>query len=232
MPQNLFMTEQLSLYRSAGFTLLRKVLDTPQVAATRAQLTETTTRSGGTRCLLDASWCLALAEQLQNHHLLQPLLGAWAVAVQCTYFEKSRLCNWLVSMHQDRSIPVAKKVNRRELTGWSEKEGQLFVHAPLPLLEQLVAVRLHLDDCGAEDGPLRVVPGSHRSGLLADADIACWRQEKGESICEAHAGDALVLSPLLLHASSKAAGSSRRRVLHFVFGPRQPGHSLTWRALG
>ena len=32
-------------------------------------------------------------------------------------------------------------------------------------------------------------------------------------------GDALILRPLVLHASSKPSGSSLRRVLHFVFGP-------------
>ena len=53
------------------------------------------------------------------------------------------------------------------LRGWSQKEGALFVQAPVELLAQLVAVRVHLDACGADDGPLRVLPGSHRLGLVA-----------------------------------------------------------------
>jgi hypothetical protein len=36
------------------------------------------------------------------------------------------------------------------------------------------------------------------------------------------------MRPLLLHASSKASGSSLRRVLHFLFGPRDLPHGLRW----
>jgi hypothetical protein len=216
-------------FQAQGYALVKEVVTTDQATRLLAQLPGTATLSGGTRCLLDAPWCTALAERLRSHSSLQALIGLDAVAVQCTYFEKSSDRNWLVSMHQDRSIPVAKKVDGTGLTGWSEKEGQLFVHAPLDLLRQLVAVRLHLENCAAEDGPLRVVPASHQDGLLEEADIAPKRQARGELICEAAAGDVLVLSPLLLHASSKAFGTGKRRLLHFVFGPRQPGHGLAWR---
>ena len=95
------------------------------------------------------------------------LIPAGHVAVQCTYFEKSASRNWLVPIHQDLSIPVARRVDAPGLRGWSQKEGALFVQAPVELLAQLVAVRVHLDACGADDGPLRVLPGSHRLGLVA-----------------------------------------------------------------
>jgi hypothetical protein len=36
------------------------------------------------------------------------------------------------------------------------------------------------------------------------------------------------MRPLALHASSKATGTSRRRVLHIVFGPAEPGYGLQW----
>lgn len=36
------------------------------------------------------------------------------------------------------------------------------------------------------------------------------------------------MRPLLLHASSKATGRSRRRVLHFVYGPAQLPSGLRW----
>jgi hypothetical protein len=46
--------------------------------------------------------------------------------------------------------------------------------------------------------------------------------------CTARSGDVLALRPLLLHASSKGSGNGRRRVLHFVFGPRALPHGLAW----
>jgi hypothetical protein len=38
----------------------------------------------------------------------------------------------------------------------------------------------------------------------------------------------MAMRPLLLHASSKATGSSRRRVLHFLFGPPALPFGLEW----
>ncbi|WP_431287518.1 phytanoyl-CoA dioxygenase family protein [Roseateles chitinivorans] len=183
---------------------------------------------GGSRCLLERPEIAALAVSLKTHHVLQSLIPKDHVAVQCTYFEKSSDRNWLVALHQDLSIPVARRVDAPALRGWSEKEGRLFVQPPREVLEQLIAVRLHVDACGADDGPLRVVPGSHRLGLLTPEATAAVRADRGESTCAASAGDALVMRPLALHASSKAIGTSRRRVLHFVFGPRRLPLGLDW----
>ena len=41
-------------------------------------------------------------------------------------------------------------------------------------------------------------------------------------------GGAMVMKPLLLHASSKASIDNRRRVLHFVFGPASLPGPLRW----
>jgi len=71
-----------------------------------------------------------------------------------------------VSLHQDLSIPVKERVVSNEFSGWSEKEGCVFVQPPVSVLESLVAVRVHLDHGGAESGALRVVPGSHRFWAL------------------------------------------------------------------
>ena len=156
--------------------------------------------------------------------VLQPDL----VAVQCSCFEKSTSRNWLVPLHQDLSIPVAQRVAHPQLRGWSEKEGALYVQAPIELLQQLVALRLHVDDCGVDDGPLRVLPGSHRRGLIDDAAAVAARRNEAEVVCTAPRGSVLVMSPLLLHASSKGIGSSLRRVLHFVFGPPALPCGLRW----
>lgn len=181
----------------------------------------------GSRCLLPQAWCAALARRLQQHAALASLIPARHVAVQCTFFEKSPARNWLVPVHQDLSIPVADRVDDPALGGWSSKEGTLFVQAPVELLDQLVAVRLHLDPCSEADGPLRVVPASHRAGRI-DPEAAVLARNRHEVSCPSERGGVLAMRPLLLHASSKSTGSSRRRVLHFVYGPRQPGFGLRW----
>jgi len=215
-------------FASEGFALVPQVLSESECAAI-ADRVQLRGDAAGTRGLLAEAWCAALARRLASHPILAQLIPADHVAVQCTWFEKSASRNWLVPVHQDLSVPVAARVDAPGLRGWSEKEGELFVQPPADLLEALVAVRLHLDACGAADGPLRVVPGSHTVGVIDVEAGVQMRQARAEVACEAAVGTVLVLRPLLLHASSKSSGGSRRRVLHFLFGPREPGHGVRWR---
>ena len=211
-----------------GVLSIPGVLTAPQCADIERELAPLVSDSAGTRQLLQERWCQALATQLREHPSLKQLLASTPRAVQCTYFEKDRLRNWLVSLHQDLSIPVAQRVEALGWQGWSLKQGQWFVQAPPTVLASLVAVRLHLDPCGPEDGPLRVLCGTHLHGVI-DAELAPgWRQRAAEQTCVAHVGDVVCMRPLLLHASSKATGTSRRRVLHFVFGPASLPNGLRW----
>ncbi len=107
--------------------------------------------------------------------------------------------------------------------------GVLFVQPPPRILESLVALRVHLDDCGPHTGGLRIVPGSHRSGRLDGTQAASLREEYGQVAPTVSRGGLLAMRPLLLHASSKATVPSLRRVLHFVFGPPSLPLGLAWR---
>lgn len=180
------------------------------------------------RRMLDAPWCRALAQALARVPAIAAVLPAGAVAVQCTRFEKSTARNWLVPRHQDLIIPVHERIDQRDLHGWSTKNGVTHVQAPANLLRRLVAVRLHLDACGIEDGALHVVPGSHLRGIVGDEDAALPRAL--EVACPVPQGHAMIMRPLLLHRSGKASGSSRRRVLHIVFGPEHLPLRLRWPA--
>ena len=150
-----------------GFHIVLQVLTAAECDALTRRVASTASASGGTRNLLRQDWCRALATHLRQHAVLAPvLLAPGLVAVQCIYFEKSSSRNWLVPVHQDLSIPVAKRVDHPGLNAWSEKEGSLFVQPPAEVLQQPIAVRVHIDPCTADDGPLRVIPGSHTLGKL------------------------------------------------------------------
>ncbi|HEX8613532.1 MAG TPA: phytanoyl-CoA dioxygenase family protein [Telluria sp.] len=218
----------MARFGQLGYALVPEVLSAAECARLAALVQPAAAASGGTRCLLAQPWCADLAGRLRADPALSSFLGPAAVAVQCTYFEKSAGRNWLVPLHQDLSIPVAKRVDAAALRGWSVKEGTLFVQAPPTVLEKLVAVRVHLDPCGLDDGPLLVVPGSHRAGVLAQLDAAAARDATAPVACIAGIGGAVLMRPLLLHASSRALGQGRRRVLHFVFGPRVLPYGLEW----
>lgn len=212
-----------------GFAVLPPLLDASECKRLAEGLPETRSLSGGDRCLLELTWCAELAVRLGRVPAIAARLPRGAVAVQCSYFEKSAERNWLVPLHQDLSIPVAERLPAPGLGPWSEKQGQVFVQAPVALLEQLLAVRLHLDECSAEQGALRVVPGSQQQGVLTPNAGLLWRERLGETLCPVAAGGVMLMRPLLLHASSKSRAAGRRRVLHFLFGPPDLPHGLRWR---
>lgn len=210
-----------AVFATEGYVLLRELLNAAHCRRAAEQLAATPRGAAGQRGLLRTRWCRELAAQLRAAPRLKELLEPNVVATQCTYFEKSAQRNWLVPVHQDLSIAVAKRVDAPGLQGWSLKDGVLHVQPPAAVLERLVAVRLHLDDCTELDGPLTVVPRSHQQGRIDESAAARLRDRRGGVTCVAACGDALVMRPLLLHASSKSHGASRRRVLHFVYGPRE-----------
>jgi ectoine hydroxylase-related dioxygenase (phytanoyl-CoA dioxygenase family) len=81
----------------------------------------------------------------------------------------------------------------------------------------MIAARLHLDDCPTDNGPLRVIAGTHGQGVLSRGEIRARVEKETETAICASAGDALLMKPLLLHASSPAP--AHRRVLHLEFAP-------------
>ena len=211
-------------FAQRGFAVVPGVADAGQCAQYAAQISAQGT--AGSRTLLSQAWCAELGEFLLKCPTLQPFLPVGHVAVQCTFFEKSGSVNWLVPVHQDLGIPVRERVEDAALRGWSRKEDGWYVQPPCGVMEQLVAVRLHLDPCCVEDGPVHVVAGSHLQGVISAQEAVAMRQY--EQACLAQVGDVLVKRPLILHRSSKATGASRRRVLHFLFGPVDLPHGLTW----
>ena len=209
-----------------GFAVLPALLSDAELA--RIAVAMARRSEVGARDLLDEPWCAALAGRIQDDACLADALPVTHAVVQCTSFEKSVERNWLVPVHQDVAIPVAARVEHSALTGWSNKAGTWYVQPPVEVLDQLVAVRLHIDECGVDDGALKVVAGSHRHGRLADAEAVALRDARGVVTCPVPRGGAMLMRPLLLHASSKATGASRRRVLHFLFGPRRLPLGLGW----
>jgi ectoine hydroxylase-related dioxygenase (phytanoyl-CoA dioxygenase family) len=216
-------------FEQRGYAKIRRLVDRREVAAVARALEGINLHNAGTRNLLETPWCRALVQRIKRRLEIARLLQSSHVAVQCTLFDKTPTRNWLVAMHQDLSIPVRSRVDHPSFRAWSKKEGTDFLQPPPQLLEQLVAARLHIDDCGLDSGPLKVVPGSHRGGRLSESAAIDLRAQFGEEHCLAASGDTLLMRPLLLHASSKAHAPSRRRVLHVLFGPPVLPHGLEWR---
>lgn len=220
-------------YARYGHTLLTKLLAEDQLGALRAEadrLLAAAPERGGARHALEASDMLR--ELAQVAAVVRPateVLGAPARAAKLTIFDKTGTANWKVPFHQDLTITVRE---RREVPGfgpWSVKGGVVHVQPPESVLASIVALRLHLDDAGPDNGALRVIDGSHRRGRLGREALSALVSESEVRTCPAGAGDAMLLSPLLVHASSPATAPSRRRVLHFEFTAVELPGGLLWR---
>ena len=92
----------------------------------------------------------------------------------------------------------------------------------------MVAIRIHLDDCDATNGALRVLPATHRAGRLSAEQIESEQQSISSVTCSVKRGGALLMKPLLLHASSAAVRPVHRRVIHIDFAACSLPGGLTW----
>lgn len=159
--------------------------------------------------------------------LIQELLPG-GFAVRSILFDKTPETNWRVAWHQDLSICVNERHDVAGFSAWSVKEGIQHVHPPTGILERMLTLRLHLDDCDQGNGPLRIIPGSHRKGRLTSEEIAAWRNMAPIETCVVPRGGAVVMKPLLLHSSSSATNPSHRRVLHIEFASEALPKPLEW----
>jgi hypothetical protein len=149
--------------------------------------------------------------------LAESVLGPGAFAVRGVLFDKTSTVNWSVPWHQDLTIAVARRVETPGFGPWTVKAGIPHVRPPVEVLERMVTLRVHLDDCGLGSGPLRVVPGSDRGGRLSAEATRDWLDRVEPVDCPVPSGGVLVMRPLLLHASSVATEPRRRRVIHLEY---------------
>ena len=186
-------------------------------------------RRGGVRNLLSRSEAVRdLAHAAPVRALVHAALGTEAVAVRGILFDKTPEANWKVVWHQDLTLAVRARVELPGFRNWSEKAGVTCVQAPDAILGAMLAVRVHLDPCGADDGPLRVISGSHLRGRLSPDEVARMRHDGPEVTLEADVGDALLMRPLLLHASAPAREPRHRRVVHLEFAAGPLPAPLAW----
>ncbi|MBL9148792.1 MAG: phytanoyl-CoA dioxygenase family protein [Phycisphaerae bacterium] len=199
--------------------LLDRVIADVSVAQMRA----------GLRNLLDAS---PAARELASHPgvraIPERLLGRECFVTRAILFDKTADANWKVPWHQDTTIAVAERLDVPGFGPWSVKDGITHVQPPADTLARMVTVRVHLDDCGRENGPVRVLPRSHRSGVLSREEIERLRAVTKDEIAVVARGGLLVFVPLLLHASSPAERPEHRRVAHFEFAADELPGGLRW----
>ena len=171
----------------------------------------------GARHVLSVPAVCALANDPRLLDIARRFVGKTPIPFRATLFDKSPRSNWLVVWHQDTALPLRERIDAAGWGPWSTKTGVLYAHAPASALEQVVALRVCLDDSTSANGPLRVVPGSHRRGVLTDEQVAGIVRDASPVDCLAQAGGVVAMRPLIIHASSKSTNEQPRRVLHIEY---------------
>lgn len=146
--------------------------------------------------------------------LLREVLGDGLGLVRALFFDKPPERTWNLPWHKDTSIAV------KDHSGKSSKFSRPTIKAGVPhvissdeVLRQMLTLRIHLDEVTDENGPLRVIPGSHVASDSVGVGV-----DRAFTV-HAGAGDVLAMRPLLSHASgaSLEATSRHRRILHLEF---------------
>jgi ectoine hydroxylase-related dioxygenase (phytanoyl-CoA dioxygenase family) len=169
-----------------------------------------------------------LAESAAVLACVEPVLGRGAFVVRGLLFDKTPEANWMVPWHQDLTIAVRRRTAAPGFGTWTVKGGVPHVQPPVAVLERMLTVRVHLDDSGADQGPLRVVPGSHTRGRLGVEATRNWLVRVPAVACLVPRGAALLMRPLLLHASSAASAPGQRRVVHLEFAVDPLPGGVAW----
>ncbi|WP_372716513.1 phytanoyl-CoA dioxygenase family protein [Novipirellula sp.] len=146
--------------------------------------------------------------------ILKCILGDQFGLVRVLFFDKPPDRTWTLPWHKDTAIAVGDNSHRSErFSRPTVKSGVPHVVASDDVLRQMLTLRLHLDDVTDQNGPLRVIPGSHVSSTSGGAGV-----EAAVTI-HAAAGDMLAMRPLITHSSgsSKPGTTRHRRILHLEF---------------
>jgi ectoine hydroxylase-related dioxygenase (phytanoyl-CoA dioxygenase family) len=209
------------LVEKQGFAIIPEVVPESDIARIVRDLAENPLPRGraGSRHALRHPSVATIARHPSLIGLAEEIMGDRAIPFRATLFEKSPRSNWLVAWHQDTALPLCKRQDVSGWGPWSVKEGVIFALAPESVLRQVLASRLHLDDSTAENGPLRVLPGTHITGILDSEVIRRLATDLTAVDCVVPTGGVLAMKPLIVHSSSKSRDEHSRRVLHIEYAP-------------
>lgn len=199
-----------------GFALVPDLLGPGEVAFWQERF-DAPVRAGRRNLLDDPE-----VRHLSDDPRLRAFVGE-ARVVRGILFDKTPEANWAVPPHQDLNVALAERHDVPGYGPWSLKAGVPHVIPPTEVLREMLTIRIHLDACGPDDGPLRIVPGSHHAKLPESSlPKGPWTE------CHVGAGGAVLMRPLAVHTSPRAAHPTRRRVIHLEYAARDVEAPLAW----
>lgn len=224
------MDYDAAVFAERGAVLFPAALDAEAVAALAEELDPALSGGRPGKRLTGGQWAGLLHDGALGR-IARTLIGKAARPVRVMLFDKTPETNWSVAWHQDRTIAVRARIEVEGFGPWSVKDGIVHVEPPVEILDGMVTLRLHLDDCGEDNGPLKVVSGSHLLGSIPAHRAAGLAEVLPVQVCTARAGDVWACATLILHASEPAANPGQRRVLQVDYAAVGLPGGLEWRGI-
>jgi hypothetical protein len=214
---------------ATGACVVRRVVSDDNVAALAADFDAGRAAGVGFRGVEAGSVtaCL-LAEEGALGRLAAALSGRAMRPVRTVRFDKTSAANWMVPWHQDRTIAVAGRHDVDGFGPWSVKRGVVHVEPPVALLEGMLTLRLFVDACGEDQGPIEIALSSHRMGRVPADRVAEAAKKSPKLVAVGAPGDVLAMHPLALHMSARSQSDARRRVLHVDYASAELPPPLQW----
>ncbi|MFD2569908.1 phytanoyl-CoA dioxygenase family protein [Spirosoma soli] len=221
-----------------GFTILPGVFDNATVQCLINTIDQASIDSSNARATAHLFAIRNLLQEVPSlarllwtspiNHLLDAVTGEGTNCIRAVYFDKPAGSNWVVPWHQDLHISVDRQESVSQWINWNHRHGPWSVQPSADYLESIYTIRIHLDDCDASNGALKVIPASHKLGILPEATIRALDKSQA-TICTVPKGGVLIMQPLLVHASGKSVSQAHRRVIHLELTDRSLPNGLQWR---
>ncbi len=117
---------------------------------------------------------------------------------------------------QRNRISLREKTETKGYSDWKSEDGGFSAVLPDQILQDLVVVRIHIDDSDENNGGLKIFKGSH-SQILDEAAIKVISENGLPSNCEILSGGIQIIKPLLLQSEFERKTSKKNRIVELVF---------------
>lgn len=216
--------EQVTSYNENGYVLAKSLFTSEEAASLRCETHALAERLMEHRSI-DATWKSAREmDQKRGSALKTKLLHCHDVQFHSAAFARLIVDERLAgAASQCIGSPNVQLHHTKMFIKPPEKGSPFPMHQDAPYFphdkHSMIAAIIHFDESSEEKGCVRVVPGSHKLGMLDHQGEGSWHlpfdQYPLESAvpCPAHAGDVLFFSYLTIHGSGINVSKEARTTL-------------------
>lgn len=222
--------EQKEFYAENGYVVVRGLLSPDEAANYRNECHALANRLQEIRNI-DATW--GSARGIAGADQKTSVLHCHDVQFQSAAFAKLIVDDRLTSVAADIIGPNVQLHHTKMFIKPPEKGSPFPLHQDAPFFphdnHSMIAAIVHFDDAPLVKGCVRVVPGSHKNGILPHIGDGGWHLPPDEypveqaTPIEANAGDALFFSYLTIHGSGiNESQEARTTILIQMRAPDDP----------